>query len=213
MSEFIPKIEMWDIGKIIPYPNNAKLHTTDQVSRLAKQIKTTGWDVPIVVDRGGVIIKGHGRRLAAIHLKMKKAPVIVRTDLTQADVDAARLADNRVAMGDYDTELMQAELSKLSEMDYDLSTMGFDDKELSFLTVDPLDGFDNDAFDHPEMGGVDEVPGETKARVKIGKALGFDDISNLDLSTVKNFMAKIKYETGEDAAQAFILTAKSVLSK
>lgn len=211
MSDFTPKIEMWAIGKITPYAKNAKIHTDGQVAKLAKQITKSGWDVPIVVDKDGCIIKGHGRRLAALQLGMKRVPVIVRSDLSKADADAARLADNRVAVGDYDTEMIQAELSKLAEMDYDLDSMGFDEKELSFLTNDPLDGFDESAFDHE--GNVEDPPDtDPLAQVKVGKALGFESIATSNVSTIKNFMAKIQFETGKNGEQAFVHWANSVLS-
>ena len=60
------KVESWDVEKLIPYENNVKIHDEKQVKKIAESIKRFGWDQPIVVDKDGVIIKGHGRRLAAL---------------------------------------------------------------------------------------------------------------------------------------------------
>lgn len=77
-----------------PYANNAKKHSRRQVTLLAKAMRTVGFDQPIVVDANHVIIKGHGRRLAALELKMDLVPVVVRADLTPEQCMASRLADN-----------------------------------------------------------------------------------------------------------------------
>ena len=79
-----------------------------------------------------MIITGHGRRLAALELGLKRVPVLVRPDLTEDEVKALRLADNRVAMSDYDPELLKLELASLEA---DMSGI-FDDKELEFLDAD-----------------------------------------------------------------------------
>jgi len=138
-------VESWDVADLTPYDDNAKIHDEAQVEKLATAIRSTGWDQPIVVDKDGVIIKGHGRRLAAIHLGLKKVPVVVRRDLTELQVKEARLSDNRVAVGDVDEELLKKELAALNEMEVDLTNMGFDEEELSFLVEDvDLDGLLDD---------------------------------------------------------------------
>lgn len=88
--------------------------------------------MPIVVDGNGVIIKGHGRRLAALQIGLKKVPVIVRDDLSEEAVRAARLADNRVAISGLDNEILRKELSSL---EFSLDNI-FDKKELTFVTAD-----------------------------------------------------------------------------
>ena len=82
---------------LMPYYRNSKRHDRRQITLLAKAIRTTGFDQPIVVDKDRVIIKGHGRRLAAIELKMELVPVVVREDLTPEQVKASRIADNQAA--------------------------------------------------------------------------------------------------------------------
>ncbi len=91
MSEL--KIQMWIVDDVKPYELNAKIHSEEQVAKIAESIARFGWDQPIVVDKNGVIIKGHGRRLAAIKLGLIEVPVLVRDDLNEEQVKAARLAD------------------------------------------------------------------------------------------------------------------------
>lgn len=122
-------IEMWDIEKVIPYENNAKRHTPDQIRNIAQQILGFGWDQPIVVQENGSIIKGHGRRLAALELGLKKVPVLVRSDLSDAEANAARISDNRVAVGEIDEDILKAELVALTEF-YSMEDLGFDEGEI-----------------------------------------------------------------------------------
>lgn len=130
-------IESWHVDDIRPYPGNAKIHSDEQIASIARSISRFGFDQPIVVDGAGIIIKGHGRHAAAKTLGMSKVPVIVRHDLTANEADASRLADNRVAVGDVDTNLIHQELEKLAYIDDTLlAFMGFTEKELDFMTSD-----------------------------------------------------------------------------
>ncbi len=130
MKEKKFKIEYWPLDKIKPYFRNAKLHHVD---RIAASIRDFKIDQPIVVDADGVIIKGHGRLKAAEQLGLKNFPVVVRTDLTDEQVRASRIADNVSAEGGWDTELLQSELS---DLDFDgLQDYGIDEDWLNDLGV------------------------------------------------------------------------------
>lgn len=95
-----------------PYFRNSKKHNRTQVLQLAKAIRTMGFDQPIVVDGSLVIIKGHGRQLAAMELKLDLVPVVVRTDLSPVQVKAARIADNRSQnMSETDQKLERDEVN------------------------------------------------------------------------------------------------------
>lgn len=120
------KADTWAIERVKPYEKNAKKHPTKQVEHLAKLIRDHGFDQPIVVDKDGVIIKGHGRLLAAQHLKMAAVPVVVRDDLTPAQVRAARIADNKVAeMGSWDVDMLLDDVKEAMEMPgFDLDVLG-----------------------------------------------------------------------------------------
>jgi ParB-like chromosome segregation protein Spo0J len=201
------QIEMWEISRIKPYDLNAKIHDAKQVEKIAKAITEFGWDQPIVVDKSGVIIKGHGRRLAAISLGYLKVPVLVRADLSEDQVRAARLADNRVAIGDIDSDLLKQELASL---EFDLSDI-FDKKELDFMTADlgevSIDAFMKDIDEEVAAQAAEAASkiDETDSReVKIDKALGFKTIKGMDERHVARFMAQVEAETGKVGAEAFV---------
>lgn len=117
------KTELWPLDKIIPYPQNAKLHNVELIAESIKQFKI---DQPIAVDAAGVIIKGHGRLKAARSLGLTEFPVVVRTDLTPEQVRLARLADNRSNEGGWDSEMLGIEMRELAmEMpEFDFAALG-----------------------------------------------------------------------------------------
>lgn len=210
------KIEIWDIDKIQPYEANVKIHDDKQVEKIANSIQRFGWDQPIVVDKNGVIIKGHGRRLAAIKLGYTKVPVLVRDDLTEDQVKAARVADNRVAMGDIDTEMLQKELQ---DIDFDLGGI-FDAKELDFLKVD-LTEINEDAIEDNIVEEMERQSEEMSDHIKtvdlrevrIADALGFKKVRGEDQRPIARFMARIEEETGKQGAEAFVRFAQNYIGK
>jgi hypothetical protein len=123
------KIDYVDINIIKPYEKNTKIHSQDEISQLARIIDEFGFDVPIVVDKDYVIIKGHKRRLAEIERGSDKVPIIVRDDLTNDQIRAARIADNKVSESEWDYEMLKLELETLDNFDLDLT--GFNEKEIS----------------------------------------------------------------------------------
>lgn len=209
-----PKIEIWDIAKIAPYPQNVKIHDPKQVAKIAESIKQFGWDQPIVVDQHGVIIKGHGRRLAAISLSMTTAPVWIRDDLTDQQVRASRLADNRAAISNIDSDLFKKEMATL---EFDLTSI-FDKKELDFMVAD-LAEFNDEAFVPDLDGALVAAAAETEAMivaaderpVRIEKALGFKEIKGAAERHVARFIAVIEEQTGLTGADAFVAHCTAVL--
>lgn len=193
------KIELRATKDLIPYEANVKLHDAKQVAKLAEEIRRRGWDVPIVVDRHGVIIKGHGRRLAALELGLAQVPVLVRNDLNPEQVRAARLADNRVAVGDYDLDMMKLELADLK----DELTGIFDDKELEFMAAD-LGTMNTESF----ITDMDKVVTDQKAdleqrtdaavstTVTLAKAFGFKDMPAAAQIYITRLMARAEAATG-----------------
>lgn len=212
MSDYQPRsIDSWPVENVIPYVKNAKIHDPSQVHKIAKAIREHGWDQPIVVDGEGVIIKGHGRRLAAMELGMKFVPVIVRDDLTEDQVKAARLADNRVAEGDVDAELLQEELMVLADAGIDLEGLGFDERELSFLTGD-LDEMDTGALlddlndEVAEQADRIEQKSEEAGEklVSLNEAFGFKGVTTEQARNLNKFMAKLEDDSGEKGADALM---------
>ena len=127
------KLEMlyWPISKLTKYHNNTKTHPDTQIEKIARSIELYGFDQPISVDRDGIIIKGHGRLMAAKLLGIDIVPVIVRDDLTRIQAAASRIADNKVAESPWDEYLLPMELKMLEEADFDLLQTGFEAKEIN----------------------------------------------------------------------------------
>jgi len=141
------EVKLLDPNSLIPYANNAKSHPDAQIKKIASSIKNYGWDQPIVVDADNEIIKGHGRLQAAELLELESVPVIKRTDLTDAQAKAARIADNKTSESLWNDDMLATELEMLEHEDtVDLDTLGFDEGEIDeLLTPEELDvpqGFD-----------------------------------------------------------------------
>lgn len=115
----------WEpIKSIRPYEKNPR-RNDEAVDAVAASIREFGWQQPIVVDKDGVIIAGHTRYKAAKKLKCDTVPVVVADDLTEDQVKAYRLADNKTGeLAEWDTALLDEELAKLA--DFDMSQFGFD---------------------------------------------------------------------------------------
>ena len=207
-----------DISTISPYRLNAKKHGDDQVKRLAQSIKKFGWrGNPILVDKDGVIIAGHGRRLAALSLGLTKVPVVVEEDMTAEEARAFRLADNRVAMSDIDNHIFREELLDLGNVE-DLLGDIFEAKELDFAVADLLtinDGVfvsDLDSVMDEQQSHTDErIEATDTKRISIAKVLGFKDIQGSDSIYVTRFIAKLEAESGTTAEQAFVNFIKKLL--
>lgn len=140
------KIEKVKTDKIIPYVNNAKIHTDEQVDLIAGSIKEFGFINPIILSKDNEIIAGHGRFMAAKKLGLKEVPVIRAEDLTPAQIKAYRLADNRLAeLADWAPDLLMAELGELEELDFDTELIGFDEMDIARLLELNSNG-DEDVF-------------------------------------------------------------------
>ena len=112
------------ISEIKPYEYNAR-NNDSAVDAVAASIREFGWQQPIVVDKDGVIIAGHTRYKAARKLGLTEVPVIVADKLTEEQIKAYRLADNKSGeLAEWDTALLDEELAELA--DFDMSQFGFD---------------------------------------------------------------------------------------
>jgi site-specific DNA-methyltransferase (adenine-specific) len=155
------KIEQRPIEALIPYINNSRKHSDEQVAQIAASIKEFGWTNPILVDGTNGIIAGHGRLLAARKLGMDKVPTIELAHLSDTQKKALIIADNKLALNaDWDTELLQIELNELISDDFALDILGFDKDELDALlnVIEPNAGLtDEDA--------VPNVPEEPKTKL------------------------------------------------
>lgn len=128
------KLEQVPIDKLVPYARNARTHSKEQIAQLRSSLREFGFVSPAVIDSGYNILVGHGRIAAAREEGYKTVPCVFAEDLTDAQKRAYILADNQLALNaGWDEEMLSVELSDLQENAFDLSLLGFDDKELEKL--------------------------------------------------------------------------------
>ena len=129
------EIVMRRVDDLLPYVRNSRTHSPEQVAKLAGAIKEFGWTVPILVDKDGVIVAGHGRVMAARKLGVDVVPTIVLDHLTEAQKRAYVIADNRLALdAGWDDEMLKVELGELTGEGFDLALTGFSEEEIKRLT-------------------------------------------------------------------------------
>jgi len=128
------KVEYLKTAELIPYANNSRTHSDEQVAQIASSIKEFGFTSPILIDEQGGIIAGHGRARGASLLKMETVPCIRLTGLSKAQKKAYVIADNKLAMNaGWDIGLLSIELQDLKALDFDLALTGFEGDELEAL--------------------------------------------------------------------------------
>ena len=124
------KIIEMNISEVIPYANNPR-DNSKAVDAVAASIREFGFKVPVVIDRNNILITGHTRLEAAKKLGITKIPAIRAADLTEAQVKAFRLADNKVGeIATWDDSLLAGELQALDDLDFDMSDFGFSEDDL-----------------------------------------------------------------------------------
>lgn len=124
--------------KLVPYVNNARTHSAEQIMKLRSSLREFGFINPIIIDKDYNIIAGHGRLMAAKDEGIREVPCVFVDYLTEAQKKAYILADNRMALdAGWDEELLKVEIEALQAEDFDLGLTGFDEKELaSFFDAD-----------------------------------------------------------------------------
>lgn len=121
------RVERRSVSSLVPYARNARTHSDEQVAQIAASIREWGWTVPVLVDEAGGIIAGHGRVMAARKLGLAEVPVMVAAGWTEAQRRAYVLADNKLAMNaGWDDDLLGAELSALTDADFNVALTGFE---------------------------------------------------------------------------------------
>ena len=134
MSKTTSEMQLISVAQLIPYQNNARTHSKEQINKLRSSIREFGFVNPVIIDREYNIIAGHGRIAAAREEGITEVPCVFVDHLTEAQKKAYILADNRMALdAGWDEDLLRVELEALEEMGYDLGLTGFDDKELAAL--------------------------------------------------------------------------------
>ena len=115
--------------ELIPYKNNSRVHSGDQIKRIENSIQEFGFNNPVIIDEENNILAGHARTRAALNLKLEQIPVkIVPSSLTDQQKQAYVIADNRLAeLSEWDNDILSKELKALLAEDFDLSLVGFED--------------------------------------------------------------------------------------
>lgn len=143
MAESKRKIEYRKIDELVPYVNNPR-NNDSAVDKVAASIAEFGFNVPIVIDKNNIIVTGHTRYKAAQKLKIKEVPTIQVDDLTEAQVKAFRLADNKTGeFAEWDFELLAKELDDLKLVDdFNMEDFGFIDNNEDLGLFDIMENND-----------------------------------------------------------------------
>lgn len=129
------EVRMIKTEELIPYENNPRFNE-EAVEYVAKSIKEFGFKVPIVIDKNNVIVAGHTRLKAAKELGLEEVPCIIADDLTEDQIKAYRLADNKVSeKSSWDYDLLDIELE---DIDFDMEEFGFDKIDIDWDNVEEL---------------------------------------------------------------------------
>src|ERR1700757_3878684 len=131
------KVERWPIQRLVPYANNARLHSAADLDKIGASIRQWGWTMPVLADEDGVLIAGHARVRAAAKLGLTSIPVIVARGWSEAEKRAYRVADNQLAArGSWDAEQLSKELGDLKFDKFDLDLIGFEPDQLDKILGD-----------------------------------------------------------------------------
>lgn len=187
---------------LIPYANNPRTHSDQQVAQVAASIQEFGFNNPILIDEHNSIIAGHGRLAAAQKLDLKLVPTITLEGLSEAQRKAYVIADNKLTEnGGWDYDLLAVEIERLKELDADIGLLGFELSDLEFTEAEEvalgltpeqkLDNFLNGdtkilrlAYDEDELESL--VAMLDKGLL----ATGLDDYSSLVYGLVREASAK-----------------------
>ena len=120
------------IKELKPYKKNAKKHNKEQVEQIANSIKEFGFTQPVIIDKHDCVVAGHGRILGAKKAGLKQVPTVCLDELTEEQIKAYRLVDNKLNESEWDYSLLDEEIEQLTNMNMDL--FGFD--EVVELTKD-----------------------------------------------------------------------------
>lgn len=128
------EMQLVKTDRLIPYVNNARIHSAEQINKLRSSLREFGFVNPVIIDREFNVIAGHGRIAAAKAEGISEVPCVFADHLTDAQKKAYILADNRMALdAGWDEEMLKVEIESLQAEDFDLGLTGFDEKELSSL--------------------------------------------------------------------------------
>ncbi|CAN5207746.1 hypothetical protein BH09PAT1_BH09PAT1_7470 [soil metagenome] len=191
---------MKDVTELIPYENNPRSNQ-DAIDVVKASIREFGFQIPIIIDKNNVIVAGHTRWEAAKRLGISEIPVIVSENLTDTQIKAFRIMDNKSAeAAQWDMDKLRVEIDDLSNLDCDLSTIGFDEDELAdvFYAQDDDAPFD---INHRSMNDGDGR-GDTGSREpdfhpSVEPTMNKNEVTDKDIDHAKH-----KLEIGQEDKKA-----------
>ncbi len=134
MGKTTTEMQLVPLSKLVPYVNNARTHSPEQLTKLRSSLREFGFINPVIIDREFNVITGHGRIMAAKEEGITEVPCVFVDYLTEAQKKAYILADNRMALdAGWDEELLRIEIESLQGADFDVSLTGFGEDEIADL--------------------------------------------------------------------------------
>jgi len=186
MSKTTTDMQLVSIDKLIPYVNNARTHSKEQINKLRSSLREFGFINPVIIGRDYGIIAGHGRVMAAREEGINEVPCVFVDHLTEAQKKAYIIADNRMALdAGWDEEILRVEIEALQAEAFDISLTGFGDDEISDLFGGDKTDVEDDDYDltaalekaaFAEKGDVWVVG---RHRLVCGDATSEDDVAKL----------------------------------
>lgn len=187
------------VTELIPYVNNSRTHSDEQVAQIAASIKEFGWTNPILVDGDNGIIAGHGRLQAARKLGYKEVPTIELSGLTETQKKAYIIADNKLALNaGWDNEMLKIELTDLLADGFALDILGFDQADLDEIFIPEEEPKEDNPYTTNVNTPSYEPVGEKPALEEL-----YDDEKAMDLITT------IQASKLSDKEKQFLMAAAS----
>lgn len=125
------------IKELKPYKKNAKKHNKEQVEQIANSIKEFGFTQPVIIDKNNCVVAGHGRILGAKKAGLKQVPTVCLEDLTEEQIKAYRLVDNKLNESEWDNDLLKQSLEEIEEMNMEVFGFTIDKLEDESVDVEP----------------------------------------------------------------------------
>lgn len=152
-------IEMISPKNLIAYKNNSRTHSKEQINQIENSIKEFGFTNPVLLDKNNEIIAGHGRVLASKKMGIKEVPCLRLSHLSEKQKKAYVIADNQLALNaGWDENILSLEIGDLSDNDFDISLLGFNDLELNGYLLKEFEGLtDEDEVPEPPVDPVTKL--------------------------------------------------------
>jgi hypothetical protein len=169
---------------IKPYENNPRKLSEQAIEKVAMSLKEYGFRQPIVVDKNMVIVAGHTRYRASKKLGLKQVPISVIDNLSEEQINAYRIADNRTAEeSEWDSELLKMEIKELEAKDFKLDLLGFNDEQLNNILFEEKQGLtdEDEVPETPEdpISKLGDIWKLGNHRVMCGNSVDYEDVHKL----------------------------------